>query len=555
MVTRSESHRKRPARGRRTPPSGRQAVRGAVVLLAGAATVLLAVPGMAATGFAPAGGSPYPTGSGPNSVATGDLNGDGKVDLVTADVDNNTVTVMLGDGAADPAFPATAAFPVGEYPYAVVIEDFNGDGQPDLATVNYYETVSVLLGDGQGGFAEAPGSPINIGGQHSTLATGDLNRDGKVDLAVVDSSSSDIRVLLGNGTGGFTAAPGSPFQAGAGGSGSVVIVDLNGDGKLDLVGTYPAPNEVWILLGDGAGGLAAADSSPVRVAASRPSAVAVADVNADTKPDLVTANALSDNITVFLGDGAAEPSFAATAASPISTGGYVPTAVAIDDIDRDGKADVVVANQDSNNVSVLIGDGAGGFAPVAGSPFDSGGITSYSLAIADMNGDTRIDLVTGNYSSNNVTVLLNDLVTEPPATTATEPPATTTTEPPTTTTTEPPSPAQPGATTTTTQPPTATGQPAGTTTTTMPPTTTTATTTDPLAGRAGDSGTEAQPAGPATGPATSDRDAAAVAGATATPPGQGAGLARSGTETRRLAALGTALLCLGALLRMRRRPI
>lgn len=75
------------------------------------------------------GGSPYQTASGPNSAAAGDLNGDGKVDLVTADNDNSMVTVMLGDGAADPTFPSNAQFPVGEYPYAVVIDDFNRDGK------------------------------------------------------------------------------------------------------------------------------------------------------------------------------------------------------------------------------------------------------------------------------------------------------------------------------------------------------------------------------------------------------------------------------------------
>ena len=198
--------------------------------------MLLALPSRAATGFTPAGGSPYPTASGPNSVAAGDFNGDGKVDLVTADYDNSTVTVMLGDGAADPAFPSTAQFPVGEYPYAVVIKDFNGDGKPDLATANYDGIISVLLGDGHGSFTGAPGSPVNVGGNPYGLATGDFNRDGNADLATVDGSTSDVRVLLGDGAGGFTPAPGSPFQAGAGGSSSIVSVDLNGDANLDLPG-------------------------------------------------------------------------------------------------------------------------------------------------------------------------------------------------------------------------------------------------------------------------------------------------------------------------------
>jgi hypothetical protein len=478
-------------------------------------------------------------------LASGDFNEDGKADLATANTDGNSVTVMLGDGAADPSFPSTAELPVAEYPYSVVTTDLNGDGHADLATGHYYDYISLLLGDGNGGFTEAPGSPVNVGGMPYSLAVDDFNGDGKPDLATVDGSSSDVRVLLGDGAGGFTPAPGSPYQAGSNGSSVIVSSDFNGDSKRDLAIPRPSAGDVWILLGDGAGSFT---GSAVTVDASRPYWLAVADVNADTKPDLVTANDKSGTVSVLLGDGAAQPTFTATAASPIATGGSYPTGIAVDDVDRDGKTDTVVVNQNSNNVSVLIGDGAGGLAPTAGSPFDTGGADSYSLALADMNGDARIDLVTGNYSSSNVTVLLNEAPSEPPTTTTTESPTTTTTEPAATTTT------QPGATTTTTTtgPSTTTTQSTGPTTTTMPPTTTT--TSDPTARPAGAPASNAEPAGPTTEPAMPDRRGATVGEATAAQPGgRGASLAATGRDVRHAATLGAALVCLGALLTTKRR--
>ena len=156
----------------------------------------------------------------------------------------------------------------------------------------------MLLGDGSGGFAAAPGSPFGVGSDPHSVAIGDLNGDTKPDLVTANSDSDNVTVLLGDGSGGFAAAPGSPFGVGSDPT-SVAIGDLNGDTKPDLVTANIGSNNVTVLLGDGSGGFAAAPGSPFGVGTA-PLSVAIGDLNGDTKPDLVTANSVSDDVTVLL---------------------------------------------------------------------------------------------------------------------------------------------------------------------------------------------------------------------------------------------------------------
>src|ERR1039457_4590669 len=153
-------------------------------------------------------------------------------------------------------------FAMGLTPVFVTEGDFNGDGKPDLTIANQNDnTVTVLLGNGTGGFTAAPGSPIRVGYVPQSVAIGDFNRDGKPDLVVTNADNNNVTVLLGNGTGGFTAAPGSPFPTGIWPS-AVAVGDFNGDGKLDLAIANTNSNNLTVLLGNGAGGFTAATGSP-----------------------------------------------------------------------------------------------------------------------------------------------------------------------------------------------------------------------------------------------------------------------------------------------------
>jgi hypothetical protein len=186
--------------------------------------------GCATPSFAQPAGSPFSAGQGPASVAVGDFNLDGKLDLAVANAASGNVTILLGDGSG--GFTQATGSPVGagQGPAPVAVGDFNRDGKPDLAVASA-DGVTILLGDGSGGFIEPAGSPVGTGNQTQSVAVGDFNRDGKPDLAV--ASADGVTILLGDGSGGFTEPAGSPVGAGNAFT-AVAVGDFNRDGKPDL---------------------------------------------------------------------------------------------------------------------------------------------------------------------------------------------------------------------------------------------------------------------------------------------------------------------------------
>jgi hypothetical protein len=356
---------------------------------------LLAVPAAAATSavsFTAA--TPYPTGFAPVSLAMGDLNGDTRPDLMTAN-GSETVSVLLGSGSG--AFGLPTNFGVGHGPTVLVVADFNGDHHLDSAVTNRNiggpGSVSVLLGNGTGGF----GPVANFATQDGPfgIAAGDLNEDGHPDLAVVSGS---VGVLFGAGTGAFTPATiVSPFF----GAIAVAIGDLNGDRHLDIVTANYYNPTVSVLLGDGVGGFAAPVDFGV---GSLPVSVAIGDLNADAHPDIAALNSGSDTVSVLLNNGAGSFALAGNFAT-----GHLPSSLAIGDLNMDGRPDLAVSNPISfgapGTVSVLLGDGTGQFAPPI--DFDVNASVPNAIVVSDLNSDGRPDLATANYFSSTVSVLLN----------------------------------------------------------------------------------------------------------------------------------------------------
>src|SRR5439155_1227734 len=146
----------------------------------------------------------YAAGVGPSGVAASDFNGDGKLDLAVAndDPNNGTVSVLLGNG--DGTFQPAASYPVGTYPQAVAVADFNGDGKQDVVMANDYSNkLSVLVGKGDGTFQSAVNYDVGGSSFPVSVAVADFNGDKRLDLVVTDIGAAQVSVLLGNGDGTF----------------------------------------------------------------------------------------------------------------------------------------------------------------------------------------------------------------------------------------------------------------------------------------------------------------------------------------------------------------
>jgi hypothetical protein len=347
-----------------------------------------------------------PVGKNPIAIAIGDFNGDGISDLAVVNSVDNNVSILLGNTSNDFTSAVGSPVAVGKNPAAVAVGDFNSDGIADLAVVNGQpNNVSVLLGDGSGGFAGAAGSPVAVGRNPAAVAVGDFNQDGIADLAVANTGDNTVTILLGDGSGGFSTAAGSPVLVGSNPA-SIDVGDYNADNITDLAVVNNGSNTVNILLGDGNGGFSNAAGSPVPVGKNPESSV-TGDFNGDGIADLAVVNNGDNNVSILLGNGSGGFSNAAGSPVPVGTN---PTSLAVADFNRDSIADLAVTNSGPNHVSTLLGDGNGGFSPTAQSPAPVGNNPAAS-EVGDFNGDGIAGLAVVNGGSNDVSVISN-LVTQ-----------------------------------------------------------------------------------------------------------------------------------------------
>jgi len=346
------------------------------------------------------------SGHTPSALAAADFNGDGKLDLAVASEGAEDVTIFLGDGRG--GLRQAGAYPAGPDPTEIAVADFDKDGHLDMAIANHgTPRVSVLLGDGRGAFRPAPGSPLAV---HSlphphTIGACDVDRDGRLDLVIDSWGENRFTLLRGDGKGGF-AAPGTTIEAGRKPYRNLRLADLDGDGRCDIVAPNMVERGVTILFGDGHGGFRGAQQPPVPAGPS-PFAVAVADVNKDGKPDLVVANysghlgdSSTDGLTFLLNDGHGR--FRLGPRIPTGSGSGEVTA---GDVDGDGYMDAVTANAGTKDLTVAYG-GPDGLSPSRTATVAHGGRGTFRVILADFDGDGRADAVTANSETHSVSVLL-----------------------------------------------------------------------------------------------------------------------------------------------------
>ncbi|MFC9701624.1 FG-GAP repeat domain-containing protein [Streptomyces sp. NPDC056943] len=355
---------------------------------------------------------PLPAGSGKGTVpALGDLNGDGKADLVTAVKGSNTLVAALGDGKGGFGPGVAFGLDTGTFPTAIALADLNGDGrldavvaaaltkQPTQHGTESMGSIVELLGDGKGGFAPATSyfapalvNPSTNAMFPADITVADMNGDAKPDVLTSNTNGDNVSVWTNDGTGALGTATNYYVGGGRPASHSAAQLrpsgvrtgDVNGDGKPDVVTVNTGTSDISVLLGDGKGRLGPATRFADGVFLGR--ALALGDVSGDGKPDVAVAHT-DRTISFFLGDGAG--AFGAPVTYPV--GGSALEGVAITDVNTDGKPDLVTNNGPDNQPTVLLGDGTGTFRS-AGPLYDTKGGGNGSYAVGDLNADGRPDL-------------------------------------------------------------------------------------------------------------------------------------------------------------------
>jgi hypothetical protein len=360
------------------------------------------------------------TGNSAISVAVADINGDGRPDLLVANAGSNTVSVLLNEtptGSTTPVFAPAVNFATGDDPTSVAVADFNGDGKPDIVVANWNDnTVSVLMNETPTGSLTpsfAPAVNFSAGNHPYYLAVADINGDGKPDIAVTNTSDNGVSVLMNETpTGSMTPAftPAGEFATGSQPY-SLAVADINGDGQPDLIVGNAGSNSVSVLMNQTPTGSATASFAPAVdfATGTDPFSVAVGDFTGDGRPDLAVANLRSNTVSVLVNrteTGSSRPDFAP--AVDFATGTN-PFSVAVGDFAGDGRLDLAVANASSNTVSLLLNrTPAGATTPTFAPAVDfATGDHPFFVAAADFNGTGNLDLAFANFGSGSVSLLLD----------------------------------------------------------------------------------------------------------------------------------------------------
>jgi hypothetical protein len=331
----------------------------------------------------------FPVNGTPVAVATGDFNGDGRVDVVSVNFTTSTVSILLGK--SDTTFETQTVYATGPKPFAVAVGDFNKDGNLDLAvtTTNCHlvdidivcdvGSVSILLGNGDGTFQAHVDYPV--GEIPTSVVSADLNGDGNPDLVIATGGA--VSVMLGNGDGTFQSPV--SYATATGSWTSVVVGDFNGDHIPDLA--VSCNFVVSVLLGKGDGTFGPHTDSTTGGYAFG-SWLAVADFNQDGKLDLVNSGSTAGLVSVLLGNG--DGTFLLQATFPSGT------SVATGDFNGDGKPDIVVTGSYTPSINVdsavvvMLGNGDGTFQTAV--PYGTGP-GPFSPIVVDLNGDGKMDIV------------------------------------------------------------------------------------------------------------------------------------------------------------------
>lgn len=336
-------------------------------------------------------------GNGPYWVGIDDFNKDGNPDVAVTLYFANQVAVLtgLGSGSFNAAVPYN--LPAGSRPTVMAIADLNKDGYQDLITANYTgNNVSTLLNQKNATFAAAVSTMS--GDQPNYLAVQDVTGDGFPDAVVanVGAAYNDFRLLRGKGDGTLNPPSGSIYVDAI--PSTLAIADVDKDGKLDLLLGNMNTGKCAVLTGDGAGNF----SKKLDVfVGSQPWSFATADMDGDGALDLVSSLNAGGGVAILLGTGTG--SFGSPKKTDLGTTSLA-SGLALADFDADQRPDVAVALYGNDQLAVLRNAGSGNL----GTPvLVSSGVAPRSVAVGDVNNDGKPDLISANYSDNTISIFLN----------------------------------------------------------------------------------------------------------------------------------------------------
>lgn len=355
--------------------------------------------------FAGAGSFAVSAGDKPTALAAADFNSDGKLDLAIGAHLGDAVRVALGAGDGTFSVSTSLSLPANSRIFDLKSGDINLDGRPDLvAACSGSNEVRVWLGATSGTFLPANTVVLSGANEVHGVALGDINADGFPDLVASARTPGIVSARLGDGQGGFAAASvGGDLVVGFGAR-QVVLADLNIDFKLDIVTAVFDSGQLAVHLGVGDGSFVAAPGSPVAVSGT-PWNLYTRDFNLDGLADIAAPGASAGIVNIMLGTGTG--GFVPSAQSPLAVG-LGPIGIAGGSLDEDGLDDLVVADFSDAKLYVVLSSGLGTFNSAGATPLGVG-LKPYATVTADLNGDGVLDLATANQDSDSVSVFLGNI--------------------------------------------------------------------------------------------------------------------------------------------------
>jgi hypothetical protein len=370
----------------------------------------------------------FSTGTLPYFTAISDIDTDGKPDLVVANYTSGTISIYkntsISGSISSGSFASKVDFATGTNPYCIAIGDIDGDGMPDIAVTNYTSnTVSVLKNSGISGSISLSSFSAKVdfstGSNPCGIIVVDIDGDGKMDLAIANNASSTMSILKNKSTTGYitTGSFASKIDFTTGSQPRYLTYsDIDGDGKPDLAVTNQNGSSISVFRNTSVSGSITTGSLSAKVdftGGSSPTGIASGDLDGDGKPDLAVANAGSNSVSIFRNTSTSGSITTGSFASKVDfTSGVSPYILAIGDLDGDGKQDLSVTNYTSNTFSVFKNNSTSGSitsGSFAAKVDYSTGTNPYGLAMGDVDLDGKPDIAVTNSSSNSVSVLRNTI--------------------------------------------------------------------------------------------------------------------------------------------------